>query len=196
MATESRRPPGASDRPERGPGPMARNAMLGAASAVLFILGLLITESFGETAVDVDLKPFFAPYLLIAVARFGIPTLSVGLGAALGEGVIDVFEGYELDDPVGFIGYVVGFTAFGWYVHEVSTDPRRPRSLLVGATLGAFVQAAFEGVAYLAFEASAGYVGASVSVVGNTAAHGVILGGLPLVVLLPRVSDRLERFVA
>ena len=101
-------------------------ALLGVASAVLFITGLLVSESFGEFALDIDLKPFFLPYLLIALSRYGIPTLSVSLGGAIGEGILDVFEDYELDDPIGFLGYVLGFTAFGWYLRSVADDPRAP----------------------------------------------------------------------
>jgi len=181
--------------PNPGPGSLERNAAFAAASAVLFALGLLVTESVGEVAVDVDLKPFFVPYTLIFAARAAIPTLSIGLGAALGEGVLDVFEGYELDDPIGFIGYVVGFSAFGWYLHDVADDPSRPRSLAVGATLGAFVQAVFEGVAYLTVEETATAADAAVSTLGNTVTHGLVLGALPLIVLLPRVRAPLRRLV-
>lgn len=167
-----------------------RSILLGLASAILFALGLLITESVGEVVIDVDLKPFFIPYLLIAVARSGIPTLSVGLGAAIGEGVLDIFEGYELDDPVGFIGYVAGFNVFGWYLHEIADNPSSKRSLTIGAVLGAFVQALFEGIAFLTFGATAGGFGATISVLGNTITHGLVLGALPLIVLLPRLRRR------
>jgi hypothetical protein len=164
--------------------------LFGVASGGLFLVGLLVTESVGEIAVDVDLKPFFVPYLLIAVARYGIPTLSVGLGAALGEGVLDVSEGYELDDPVGFIGYVLGFTAFGWYLHGVAEDPSATSSLVVASILGAFVQAVFEGFAFLVFDSRAGVGAAALSVFGNTVAHGVVLGAVPLVLLYPLARDR------
>jgi hypothetical protein len=173
------------------PSPTVRDAMLGLASLALFAVGLLVTEAPGELALDVDLKLFFVPYLLIASVRFGIPTLSVGLGAALGEGVLDVFEGYELDDPVGFIGYVLGFTAFGWYL-DAADDPERPRTLAVGAVLGAAVQAAFEATAFLIFEPTASRVDATVSLLGNTVTHGVLLGAVPLVLLYPHVRDRIE----
>jgi hypothetical protein len=166
--------------------------LLGVASAVLFGLGLLLTESVGEFAVDVDLKPFFLPYLLIVFSRYGVGTLSIGLGAAVGEGVLDVFEGYELDDPVGFIGYVLGFTAFGWYLNEVAADPDSTRSLAVAAVLGGFVQASFEGLAFLVFGAETGPRAATLSVLGNTVTHGVLLGAVPLVVLVPVLRDRVE----
>jgi hypothetical protein len=187
--------PPASDRPGTEPSGLGRTAALGVASAVLFGLGLLVTESVGEVAVDVDLKPFFIPYLLVVVTRFGIPTLSIGVGAATGEGLLDVLEGYELDDPVGFLGYVIGFIAFGWYLSEVAEDPTAPRSMTVAALLGAFVQACFEGVAFLVFDAATP-TDVAVSVVGNTVTHGLLLGAVPLVVVRLLAAERLARTVA
>ncbi|WP_313691516.1 hypothetical protein [Halorarum halobium] len=168
---------------------------LGLLSALLFGLGLQVTEAAGEFAVDVDLKPFFIPYLLVGLARFGIPTLSVGLGAALGEGVLDVFEGYELDDPIGFIGYVVGFVVFGWYLDQRTADPTSSRSLVVAAVLGALAQAVFEGSAFLIFDPSAGPLAATLSVLGNTVTHGVLLGAIPLVLLHDPVRRRFGAYV-
>ena len=169
-----------------------RIAAFGAASAVLFGVGLLVSESVGEVALDVDLKPFFLPYLLIVVARYGLPTLSIGLGAATAEGFLDVFEGYELDDPVGFLGYVIGFTVFGWYLEKVAADPESSRSLTVGAVLGALVQASFEGAAFFLFDPAVGFSDPAVSVVGNTVTHGVLLGAVPLVALRRAFADRFE----
>ena len=166
----------------------------GIASGVLFGIGLLVTESVGEIAVDIDFKPFVVPYLLIAINRYGLSTLSVGLGAALGEGAIDVVEGYELDDPIGFLGYVGGFMTFGWYLYEVADDPTSWISLTIGATLGAFVQAIFEALAFLLFEAAAGPLDATISLFGNTLTHGIVLGAIPLVVLvraLPALQERI-----
>ena len=175
------------DAPSRGGSPL-RMIGIGVVSCLLFIAGLLLTEAPGEVATDVDLKPFFLVYLLVAVCRFGFPTLSAGLGAAVGEGVLDVFEGYELDDPIGFIGYVVGFTVFGWYLHRVAGDPSDGRAQVVAAVLGAFAQAFAEGVAFLAIDADAGVTAAAVSVGGNTVTHGVVLGVIPLVLLYPTVA--------
>ena len=165
----------------------------GTASGVLFGTGLLLTESLGELAFDVDLKPFVLPYLLIAVTRFGLPTLSVGLGAALGEGILDIFEGYELDDPIGFLGYVFGFTVFGWYLHKVAEEPTSWRSLSVGAILGAFVQAFFEGAALFALNSAVAPSNVTVEILGNTVTHGIILGAIPLVFLFRAVPDLDER---
>lgn len=166
---------------------------IGVLSGLLLAAGLVVTEAPGEIATDVDLKPFFLIYLLVAVCRYGVPTLSAGLGAAVGEGVLDVFEGYELDDPIGFIGYVVGFTVFGWYLHRVAEDPSDGRSQVVAAVLGAFAQALAEGLAFLAIDADAGVMAAAVSVAGNTVTHGVVLGAIPLVLLYPVVADYVGR---
>jgi hypothetical protein len=158
----------------------------------LFAAGLLLTEAPGELALDVDLKPFFVPYLLIAAMRYGLPTLSVGLGAAMGEGVLDIVEGYELDDPIGFIGYVVGFTLFGWYLHRVADDPTARRAQVTAAVLGALVQAAFEGLAFVLFATDAHTLDAVASVLGNTLTHGVVLGAIPLVRLYPWLAPSLD----
>ena len=159
-------------------------------SAVLFGVGLLVTESVGELGLDVDFKPFFVPYLLVAAVPFGLRTVSISLGAALGEGVLDVLEGYELDDPLGFVGYVVGFTVFGLVLHRTNLDASSSRVQLGAAMLAAFVQALFEGLAFYLFENPAA-LGAAVSVLGNTLTHGVVLGWLPFLVLARYLEDRL-----
>lgn len=175
----------------RGVGSL-RLAGVGCLSALLFAAGLLLTEAPGELALDVDLKPFFVPYLLIAAMRYGLPTLSVGLGAAMGEGVLDIVEGYELDDPIGFIGYVVGFTLFGWYLHRVADDPTARRAQVTAAVLGALAQAAFEGLAFVLFATDAHTLDAVASVLGNTLTHGVVLGAIPLVWLYPWLASSLD----
>jgi len=166
---------------------------VGLTSGLAFAVGLLLTEAPGELALDVDLKPFFLPYLLIAVVRYGLPTLSAGLGAAIGEGVLDLVEGYELDDPIGFIGYVVGFTIFGWYLHRVAADPTGRRAQVIAAVLGAFGQATFEGLAFFMFATTANPLDAALSVVGNTVTHGVVLGAVPFVLLYPWLAQYVER---
>jgi hypothetical protein len=165
-------------------------------AAVTFGVGLLVTEAPGEVALDVDLKPFFLPSLLIAAVGYGLPTYSVGIGAAVGEGVLDVFEGYELDDPIGFLGYAAGFIVFGWYIHRVADDPTDARALTVAAVLGGAVQACFEGVAYYVFDPSASSLDAILSVLGNTITHGIVLGAIPLVLLAPVVVPWLQSTLA
>lgn len=162
---------------------------LGVLTAVLFAGGLLVTEYPGEFVLDVDLKPFFIPYLIAAFVPFGYPTLAIGLGAAAGEGMLDVSEGYELDDPLGFIGYVIGFTVYGFILHEIADDPFDRRTQVAAAVGGAFVQAVFEGFAFFLFEREA-VVDAMISVAGNTITHGIVLGAIPLVLLAPFVRTR------
>jgi hypothetical protein len=165
-------------------------------SAVVFALGVAVAEVGGELGADVDLKPFFLVYLLVAVVGYGGDTLAIGLGAAMGEGLHDLLEGYEADEPLGFLGFVVGFVLFGWLLHRVAADPS-DRRWQVGAAIGAaFVQALFEGVAFL-FDAEFTASEAALSVLGNTVTHGLLLGAIPLVVLYPvverRVGDQLRQ---
>lgn len=188
-ADDRSRPPGS--RRALGGG-VPKYLLLAALSAVVFGSGLVVSESVGEIAVDVDLKPFFLPYLLIAFLPFGVPTLAVGLGAALGEGFLDVYEGYELDDPFGFLGYVLGFLAFGWYLREFATDPTDRRSQAMAAVFGALLQALFEGFAFVVFDSTATVVDAVVSVMGNTVTHGILLGAVPLIVLYPALKSQVE----
>lgn len=180
------------DGDDRMPSANGKTALLGIASAVLFGVGLLFSEAVGEVALDIDLKPFFVPYLLIAIWRYGLTTLSVAVGAGFAEGFMDVFEGYELDDPIGFLGYVIGFTAFGWYLDRVANNPESSRSLVIGAILGAFIQALFEGFAFFLFESSSGLYEAVLSVLGNTVTHGFVLGAIPLVIIYPWLNHRIR----
>jgi hypothetical protein len=175
---------------------LGRTVLLGVASALLFGVGLLVTEQVPEVLTDVDLKPFFIVYLLVAAAPFGIPALSIALGGAIGEGFLDIFEGYELDDPFGFLGYVFGFFLFGWYLENAAEDPTDSRTLAVAAVLAAFAQALFEGFAFLIFGAESGPVDAAISVLGNTVTHGILLGAIPLVALHPYLGDWLESRLA
>lgn len=96
------------------------------------------------------------------------------------------------DDAVGFIGYVVGFTLFGWYLHRVADDPTARRTQAVAAILGAFGQAAFEGLAFVLFATDAHTLDAVASVLGNTLTHGVVLGAIPLVRLYPWLAPSLD----
>jgi hypothetical protein len=166
--------------------------LLGVGGAV-FAVGVGLAELGGELGSDVDFKPFFLVYLLVALVSFGGPTLSLGLGAAVGEGFHDLIEGYEADEPLGFIGFVVGFVIFGWMLHRVAPHPDDRRWQVLAAVFAAFVQALFEGVAFLFIsEFSVGK--AVLSVAGNTVTHGVLLGAVPLVALYPFVADGWWRF--
>jgi hypothetical protein len=167
-------------------GALRRSIPLVAVGAVVFAAGVGVAELAGELGSDVDLKPFFLVYLLVAMARFGGPTLALGLGAAVGEGVHDLIEGYEPDEPLGFVGFVVGFMLFGWLLHRFAPDPGDRRYQALAAVAAAFVQALFEGFAFL-FGAEFGPTEAIISVVGNTVTHGVVLGAVPFVLLYPLV---------
>ena len=159
-------------------------------TAVLFFFGLLITERIPEIPVDIDFKPFFIPFLLVALLPR--PTSwAVGLGAALGEGFGDILEGYEPDDAFGFVGYVVCFVLAGYMIGN------RPRSyILVSAAclLGAFVQAVLEAVTFLIFGSEALPVAVQ-SALGNTLTHGVVLGVIPTLILIPLLHGRIERLL-
>jgi hypothetical protein len=82
----------------------------------LFFLSLTVLEAMPEIPVDIDFKPFFIPLAFAALVPRGAPVIAAGLGATLGEFLRDLLEGYELDDPIGAIGYVVAFTIAGYRV--------------------------------------------------------------------------------
>ncbi|WP_435064069.1 hypothetical protein [Halobaculum sp. EA56] len=158
-------------------------------SAVLFVVGLLPAESVGELGVDVDLKPFVLPYLVIATARFDERTLAASAGAAVGEGTLDLLEGFELDDPFGFVGYLVGFLVFGWVLQEVAPDADDRRWQVAACVCGALAQAVFEGTAFYLLS-GATVTEAAISVAGNTVTHGLLLGAIPFLMLAPVVRGR------
>ncbi|MGF1537482.1 MAG: hypothetical protein ACFB4J_13505 [Elainellaceae cyanobacterium] len=160
-------------------------------SAVLFAIGLLITERIPEIPVDIDWKPFFIVYAITALFPLGGPTIAAALGAAIGEGFLDLIEGYEVDDPLGFVGYVVGFTVAGYIFRN---RPRNKMLLIIGAIVGAAVQAAFEAAALLIF-GEEGFEVALTSLLGNTATHGIALGAIPLVIVIPLLYGRVERLL-
>ncbi|MEO1044771.1 MAG: ATP-binding cassette domain-containing protein [Pseudomonadota bacterium] len=169
----------------------ARFVMILGVTAVLFFLGLIPLEAIPEIPVDIDSKPFFIPLVLAALLPTGRPGFAVALGASLGEGLRDMMEGYELDDPIGFVGYAVGF-ALASYV--IGTRARSPLFLTIGAIVAAFVQALFEASSFLLFGTeSMGIV--IQSTIGNTITHGVIWGAIPLLFLVPALHGRFERFL-
>jgi hypothetical protein len=61
---------------------------------------------------------------------------------ALGEGIRDLMEGYELDDPFGFVGYVACVLVFGYMA---GVRPLNRAWLALSAMVGAAVQSAFDG---------------------------------------------------
>lgn len=165
--------------------------------AVLFFFGLLITERFGEYFVDVDFKPYFIPLLFIALlplGKGGKIAWTAALGAAVGEAIGDLIEGYEIDDPFGFVGYILGFAVAGYIIMN------RPLSvwrLSLAAIVAAAINAAFEAFAFYLFDilgpGEAAPTEALISFAGNTITHGIILGALVLVPLVFALHGRIER---
>jgi hypothetical protein len=185
--SRSHREPGETDSVDIGVS-LRRLLALLLLGAVLFGVGVSVAELQGELGLDVDLKPFFVVYLPVAVFAFGAPTLALGLGAAMGEGAHDIAEGYEPDEPLGFVGFVVGFALFGYILHRVAPDPTDRRYQVGAAVLAGFVQAVFEGFAFL-FDRGFTATEAVISVAGNTVTHGLVLGAIPLVLLYPVVTS-------
>ena len=164
--------------------------------SVIFFLALTLLEAIPEIPVDIDFKPFFIPLTFVALLPRGRPTVAAALGAALGEGLRDLLEGYEIDDPIGFVGYVVAFTVAGYVMRSAATSKGRlARVRLAGAALLAgAVQAAVEAASFLFF----GEVGTLVALwssAGNTLTHGLLMGALPLVLILPQLRGRVERYL-
>lgn len=166
-------------------------AMVMGTSAVLFFLALLPLELIPEIPVDIDMKPFFIPLILVALLPVGRATLAVGLGVALGEGLRDLMEGYELDDPFGFVGYIVAFVIAGYVI---AARPLNRALLALGAIVCGGVQAAFEAGTFLLFGEESVPV-ALTSLLGNTLTHGVLWGALPLMYFAPRLHGRFERYL-
>lgn len=160
-------------------------------SAVLFFLSLIPLEAIPEIPVDIDQKAFFIPLMLVALLPVGKPTWAAAFGAALGEGMRDMIEGYELDDPIGFIGYVIGFTIAGYLI---GAKPRNWLRLTAAALLAATVQAAFEASSFL-LVAEASVRVALLSWAGNTITHGLIGGVLPSLFIVPVLHGRIERYM-
>jgi vacuolar-type H+-ATPase subunit I/STV1 len=175
--------------------PPAKLMVIAGITAVLFMGSLLLTEFAGvpEILGDTDWKSFFIPYLFIALLPYGAATLAVGAGAALGEGILDVVEGYAPDDAFGFVGYIVGLYAFGYVLHRWG-DPTNKLHMALAAVFGAFVQILIEGIGYLAVSGDtvSFYV---INVAGNTITHGIVLGAIPLVIIYPALHGRIERYL-
>ena len=160
------------------------------ASAALFFFGLLVTEMFGEIPPDVDFKPFFIPLVLLASLPWRY-RWAVALGAAIGEGVGDLLEGYELaDDPMGFIGYVLGFVVAA----QILRDRPHQRSRLVAAGLAAaFINAVPEAIGFYLEGVEPWAPGRWAR--GHPVSHRVLLGAIPLVLLAPIARRTLARLV-
>lgn len=159
-------------------------------TAVLFAGGISLL-GFYEIPPDIDFKPFFIVYAVIALVPWGTPTIAAAVGATLAEGIGDVIEGWAMDDPFGWVGYLIGFTLFGWIVKDDTDSTMR---LSVAAIVGAFVQIAIEGLGLLIVEGEAFSVYATV-VAGNTVTHGVVMGAVLLIPTLKALQGRVEQFL-
>jgi len=160
-------------------------------SAVLFFLTLIPTEIIPEIPVDIDFKAFFVPLVLVALLPVGRPTLAIALGVALGEGIRDLMEGYEIDDPIGFIGYIVGFLAAGYVI---GIRPMNKVVLTIGAVICAGLQASIEATSFIVF-GEEGISVAAMTALGNTITHGIIMGAIPALFLVPALHGRIERYL-
>lgn len=161
-------------------------------TAVSFFLLLLPFELISEIPVDIDAKPFFAPLAICALLPNGRVGLAVALGVALGEGLRDLKEGYELDDPIGFFGYIAGF----WVASEIfNAAPFKRWALIVGSIACAAVQAGLEASSFLLF-GQEGLTVALYSAIGNTISHGIIFGAIPLLFLVPALHALSRRGAA
>ncbi|MBD2257231.1 hypothetical protein [Pseudanabaena sp. FACHB-2040] len=160
--------------------------------AVSFFLALTLVEAIPEIPVDIDFKPFFIPMVFAAlVPRAWGPLLAVGLGGMLGEFLRDLLEGYEIDDPIGAIGYLVGFVVGGYIV---GNRPLNKARLAFAVLVSGFLHAVIEVTALLLFDQELLRV-AIWSAIGNTINDGIILGAIPAVLLMPRLYGRVERYL-
>lgn len=171
--------------------PTSKLIVIAGLTGVLFFFGLLVTERVPEIPVDIDWKPFFIPFTFVALLPLGAPVVAVGLGAALGEAFGDILEGYEIDDPFGFFGYVLGFAIAGYII---GNRPLNRLRVSIACVVGAFVQAVIEASTFLIFGGEALSV-VILSALGNTVTHGVVLGVIPTLILVPLLHGRIERFL-
>jgi energy-coupling factor transport system ATP-binding protein len=160
-------------------------------SAVLFFLGLAPLEAVPEIPVDIDQKPFFIPLTLVALLPLGRSTLAVAAGAALGEAIRDLLEGYEIDDPLGAVGYVAAFLVGGYLI---GNHPRSRVRLVIAGIVAGSLQAVFEASTFVLLS-DKGIDIATWAWAGNTVTHGLIGGALPLLFVVPAFYGKVERFL-
>jgi hypothetical protein len=159
--------------------------------AVIFFLALTLIEVIPEIPVDIDWKPFFIPLAFVALVPVGKPTIAAALGASLGEFLRDMLEGYEIDDPFGAVGYVLAFTIAGYII---GNQPLSKVRLFVAAMVSGVVQAVFEAATFLLFGEETLQV-ALWSWLGNSITHGLVMGAIPLILIMPQLYNRIERYM-
>lgn len=160
-------------------------------TAVTFFLGLTLFEAIPEIPVDIDFKPFFIPLSFVALVPKGWPLFAVSLGGTLGEFLRDMLEGYEIDDPIGAVGYVVGFMAAGYLI---GNHPLNKILVAIAAALSGFLHAAIEATAFIIFDEETLKV-AIWAAIGNTITDGIILGAIPTPFIVPQLYGRVERYL-
>lgn len=160
-------------------------------TAVTFFLGLTIFEAIPEIPVDIDFKPFFIPMSFAALVPLGEPLFAVSLGGMLGEFLRDMLEGYEIDDPIGAVGYVVGFFIAGYVI---GNHPLNKIRVAIAAAVAGFLHAAIEATAFILFSEETAYI-ALWSAIGNTITDGIILGAIPTPFIVPQLYGRIERYL-
>jgi hypothetical protein len=160
-------------------------------TAVTFFLGLTLFEAIPEIPVDIDFKPFFIPMSFVALVPLGKPLFAVSLGGMLGEFLRDLLEGYEIDDPIGAVGYVVGFLIAGYII---GNHPLNKIRVAIAAAVAGFLHAAIEATAFIIFSEETAYI-AFWSVIGNTITDGIILGAIPAPFIVPQLYGRVERYL-
>jgi hypothetical protein len=161
-----------------GETPTSKLIVIAVICAVLFFLALTLLEAIPEIPVDIDFKPFFILLAFVALLPVGAPTFAVALGATL-------------DDPIGTIGYVVGFVLAGYII---GNRPLSKARLITAGVGSGFAQAVIEASSFLLFSKET--VGIAVwSAMANTITHGVVMGAVPLLFLVPRLHGRIERYM-
>lgn len=164
--------------------------VLSVLTSVTFFLGLTIFEAIPEIPVDIDFKPFFIPMSFVALVPKGWPLFAVSLGAMLGEFLRDLLEGYEIDDPIGAVGYVIGFFIAGYLID----NPLNKIRVAIAAAVAGLIHSAIEATAFILFSQETTYI-AFWSAIGNTITDGIILGAIPTPFIVPQLYGRVERYL-
>jgi hypothetical protein len=157
---------------------------------VTFAIGLFLFDFF-EIPVDVDFKPFFIPLVIAILVPNGWPLVAVAFGSVLGEALRDFFEGYEIEDIPGLIGFFIAFILAGYLI---GNDPLNKTRVFLVATFTGILQAAFEAATFLFF-GDVGVWVAAWSWFGNSVTHGIIMGAIPTIWLVPQLHGRVERYL-
>ena len=103
----------------------------------------------------------------------------------------DLLEGYEIDDPIGAVGYVIGFFIAGYIV---GNHPLNKIRVAIAAAAAGFIHAAIEATAFILFSQETVYI-AFWSAIGNTITDGIILGAIPTPFVVPQLYGRIERYL-